>query len=63
MKTSIMNSNTEVEEAKAVLEKEANAIREVANRLDPEKFTKAVDILQERWKDHCYRNRKIWTCW
>ena len=43
-----MNSNTEVEEAKAVLEKEANAIREVANRLDPEKFTKAVDILYKK---------------
>lgn len=42
-----MNTNKEAEDAKAVLEKEAYAIKEVANRLNPEDFTKAVDILDK----------------
>ena len=41
----------EAEAAKAVLFKEASAIQEVANRLNIEKFSRAIDILfQERGK-------------
>lgn len=41
----------EAEAAKAVLFKEASAIKEVANRLNIEKFSRAIDILfQERGK-------------
>ena len=39
-----MNFNTEAEDAKAVLEKETYAIKEVANRFNPQEFTKENTI-------------------
>jgi len=41
------NSATELEEAKTVLRKEANAIQETANQLKVDTFCKAIDILFE----------------
>ena len=56
------NSTTELKEARLVLNKEAHAIQLVAERLNAETFSHAVDILFQKIINRWYLVSAIRTC-